>query len=78
MTEDKMYHFAAGYLITLLFGFFHLPIAYGLGLAAGALKEVWDYNSGKGTPDKWDFIWTAIGATVAFCIHLAVFVYPYL
>ncbi len=60
---DKSAHFLAG------IAFAALPVAYGLPfwvgfvlssvLAAG--KEVWD-RAGHGTPDKWDFIVTVLGA----------------
>lgn len=63
MKLDKKAHLLAGV------AFAALPVAYGLPFWVGfalstilaASKEVWD-RAGHGTPDKWDFIVTVLGA----------------
>lgn len=34
----------------------------------GGAKEIYDWYSGKGTPDVWDFIWTIFGGAVGLLI----------
>jgi len=65
---DKLYHFFAGILIYIFFDLFFdiwniIPV-----IIIGGAKEIYDWYSGKGTPDWWDFIWTIIGGIVALLI----------
>lgn len=64
--SDKWLHLAAGYAIATYIGVF-CPIA-GLATAIiiGVLKEINDRLTKKGTPELWDFLFTVLGAVVAF------------
>lgn len=59
---DKLYHFQAGILIYIFSSIFlsafiaMIPV-----IAIGAIKELYDLKSNKGTPDIWDFIFTVLG-----------------
>ena len=59
---DKQAHFFAG-MAVMLAASLMLGWVFGLlaGIAVGILKEIKDYL-GKGTPDHWDAIATALGA----------------
>ena len=62
---DKQAHFWAGMAIaatvTLYTG---IPLlGFIVGVVAAALKEIFD-SLGYGTPDKWDFVVTVLGAMV--------------
>lgn len=35
-------------------------------ICIGAMKEVWDKVSGKGTPEFLDFFWTVVGGIIGF------------
>lgn len=60
-SSDKWLHLAAGFIIAFLVGLF--GVFYGLcaGLMAAAGKELYDKYSKKGTPELWDFIFSAVG-----------------
>jgi hypothetical protein len=69
--EDKQMHrtvgkFIAAIVIIACF-FFQVSImmagllGVGAALAAGIAKEIYDKVTGKGTPEKLDIVWTAIG-----------------
>lgn len=64
---DKQKHIGAGYTIALLASVFLNPFfAFALGALTGAAKEiVWDKWMKKGTPEKADFWYTALGALAA-------------
>lgn len=67
---DKQSHFWAGAAIgstMVAYGFDPL-ISFVVASAIGALKEVWDKVSGTGTPDKWDFVATVVGAAIVLPI----------
>jgi len=73
MPIDKQYHFIAGlciYIITQLF----MPTITALipVIAIATAKEVWDYASGKGTPDINDLLYTIYGAMPILIIKLIV------
>lgn len=62
---DKLKHFAAGFLITLVLGLlFNLWIGFFAGIIAGIAKELYDMT-GRGTPDIQDAVVTAAGSSVA-------------
>lgn len=65
---DKLYHFLVGLLIYIFFDLFFdiwniIPV-----IIIGGAKEIYDWYSGKGTPDVWDFIWTIFGGAVGLLI----------
>jgi hypothetical protein len=68
---DKLYHFIAGAIIYI---FFNIALNNWLPMipviAIGGAKEAYDYYSGKGTPDWWDFIWTIIGGAFVLLLSL--------
>lgn len=66
LASDKWLHLAAGYTIATYIGVF-CPIA-GLTTAIiiGGLKEIYNRLTKKGTPELWDFLFTVLGAVVAF------------
>jgi hypothetical protein len=71
MPIDKQYHFIAGMLIYLIAQLF-MPVAWALlpVVIIATLKEVYDYLSGKGTPDINDLLFTIYGALPIFVINL--------
>ena len=60
--SDKWLHLAAGFCIASLVGVFTPLGGFCIALFVGALKEIYDRISGKGTPELWDFVFTALGA----------------
>ena len=67
---DTQSHFYAGLAICLAVSLFVSPvIGLAVALLAGAIKEGID-ALGFGTPDKWDFVATAIGGLVGFALLL--------
>ncbi|WP_312199284.1 hypothetical protein [Anaerospora hongkongensis] len=69
---DKVAHFGGGFFLCVnLAVWLALVInpllanilAWLITGSIGRLKEQWDRDSGKGTPDKWDFWLTVIGST---------------
>lgn len=64
---DKILHCLAGVII---FAAFNFLFTWQVGLIAsftiGALKEIWDKISGKGTPDLLDFLVTGVGGVLGF------------
>lgn len=70
MATDKKLHMIAGFLISLIGGYFLTPLI-GLGLAAlaGLLKEARDKISGKGTVEWLDFIATVVGGLPPLAIY---------
>lgn len=67
MEKDKIYHFVVGILIVTIINIFTCDLLLGLGLTilAGALKEVYDKISGKGTCEVLDAIATIFGGGIA-------------
>ena len=63
MQIDKKAHFLAGAAIAGLLVSYGVPAfsAFWVAVLVGLIKEVYD-SFGYGTPDKWDFVVTAIGA----------------
>ena len=71
---DKVKHFAVGTALSGASSFAALQfgadkkeafiIGFGIGMAAGIAKEVYDMETGKGTPSTADMLWTIAGAAV--------------
>lgn len=70
--RDKRIHFACGFIISFLVGFFMPLLGIFAGCVAGAIKEWWD-SKGHGAVETMDFVFTCFGAVVAlipsFIIH---------
>ena len=65
IATDKIYHFIAGFVITLVMGLFTtLLIGLAVGTLAGVLKEAYDEYDYQGA-DVMDFIATLAGVFVA-------------
>lgn len=62
---DKQAHFWAGMAISAGFVAYGASplVAFVVATMVAAGKELWD-KMGHGTPDKWDFVVTVIGAAV--------------
>ena len=67
MAIDKLYHFIAGFLISLIGGYFNPLCGLFLGISAGVAKEVYDYYD-YGLFDKKDMLFTWLGSIVAYLI----------
>jgi uncharacterized protein YfiM (DUF2279 family) len=77
--SDKVMHFYSGLFIsTTTYTYLLLKkvprnksILMGIaaGTLAGAVKEIWDKSSEKGTCDPKDFLWTSLGASL-ISVHL--------
>jgi hypothetical protein len=70
--NDKLKHFIAGAIITLIVGAIAHNVIYGLiaSMIAGIAKEVWDYM-GNGVSDFGDVLATLQGAIIG-CLFLCV------
>lgn len=69
---DKIAHFGGGFFLCVNFAVWLALVinpllanilAWLITGGIGRLKEQWDRDSGKGSPDKWDFWITVIGST---------------
>jgi len=71
MPIDKQYHFIAGMLIYIIACLF-MPSIWALlpVVVIGTAKEVYDYVSGKGTPDINDLLYTIYGAMPILILKL--------
>lgn len=65
MTVDKLYHFIAGLILSLIGGYFNPLCGLFLGIFAGVAKEVYDYYD-YGLFDKKDMLFTWLGATIGY------------
>ncbi len=73
MPIDKQYHFLAGFCIYLIAQLFMQPIPAMLPVIIIAIgKEIYDYVSGKGTPDVNDLLYTIYGAMPLLIIKLII------
>jgi hypothetical protein len=71
MPIDKQYHFIAGLCIYTIAQLFMQPIPAMIPVIAIATgKEVYDYLSGKGTPDINDLLYTIYGAMPILILKL--------
>ena len=71
MPIDKQYHFIAGMLIYIIAQLFMPPVLALIPVIAIATgKEVYDYVSGKGTPDINDLLYTIYGALPLLILKL--------
>jgi hypothetical protein len=70
--NDKVLHFIAGLIISLLFGYLCYPFfGFIMAFFVGGLKElVWDFALDRGTPDLKDLHTTALGGFVGFVVML--------
>ena len=70
---DKQYHFIAGLVIYLIAQSF-MTIWWALipVIAIATLKEVYDYISGKGTPDINDLLFTIYGTIPIVVVKLLI------
>lgn len=70
---DKQYHFIAGFCIYLITQLFMSPIIAMIPvITIGTLKELYDYTSGKGTPDINDLLYTIYGALPLLILKLLI------
>jgi len=71
MPIDKQYHFIAGLCIYTIAQIF-MPAIWAMVpvIAIGTGKEVYDYVSGKGTPDINDLLYTIYGAMPILILKL--------
>jgi hypothetical protein len=67
---DKANHFIAGTIIYSVSALFFSPLISLLPVVIiGGLKETYDYYSGNGTPDVYDFLYTLIGSIPVLLIY---------
>lgn len=63
---DKLLHLLVGASVaSVLFPALNGGMAIAGVIVLGALKEIWDSWSGKGTSDMWDFLVTLLGGLLA-------------
>ena len=71
MPIDKQYHFIAGLIIYTIASLFMQPLPAMIPvIAIATAKEVYDYVSGKGTPDINDLLYTIYGALPLLILKL--------
>lgn len=63
--SDKLKHLIAGLIVTLLSGYVNPWVGFAAAIVVGGLKEaVWDYLTGKGSPEWKDFFATCLGGLI--------------
>ena len=67
MEKDKLYHFIAGLILSLIGGHFNPLYGLILGISAGIGKEVYDYYD-YGLFDKKDMLFTWLGAIIGYSV----------
>ena len=67
MEKDKLYHFIAGLILSLIGGYFNPLYGLILGIFAGVAKEVYDYYD-YGLFDKKDMLFTWLGAIIGYSV----------
>jgi len=71
MPIDKQYHFLAGFCIYIIAQLFMPAIPAMIPvIAIATAKEIYDYVSGKGTPDINDLLYTIYGALPLLILKL--------
>lgn len=68
--QDKANHFIAGVLLFAVGHFISVPVGIFLAVAYAVGKEMWDYASGKGTPEIMDAVYTIAGGMVGYICYL--------
>ena len=71
MKTDKLLHVLCGFVIAYCVSDYVEPVTawfVGIGFVFG--KEVYDQLSGKGTPERADLIWGAIGVLVGVVLEI--------
>ena len=61
---DKIYHFIAGFIISLIFGFINPVLGLALAIIAGVGKEIYDKKIKKSVIDPLDVIATVLGGVL--------------
>ena len=70
---DKIYHFIAGFIISLIFGFINPVLGLGMAVLAGLLKDViWDKFLKKGTFEVLDIFFTGVGGVIGMTIAILI------
>ena len=68
--QDKLMHYFVGTLLALVLvpfiGFYSMILVASIAVA----KELYDYYSGKGTPELLDIVWTVLGGLVVVISYL--------
>jgi len=71
MPIDKQYHFIAGFCIYIIAQLYMQSIPAMIPvIAIATAKEIYDYVSGKGTPDINDLLYTIYGALPLLILKL--------
>lgn len=75
---DKMLHILLGAAMAcVLFPAISGGLAIAAVISLGALKEIWDSWSGKGTPEVWDFLVTVLGGLLALAAEFLLLGIPF-
>ena len=70
---DKIYHFIAGFIISLIFGFINPVLGLGMAVLAGLLKDViWDKFLKKGTFEVLDIFFTGVGGIIGMTVAILI------
>ena len=69
IARDKIYHFIAGIVITIIVYMLTKSILIGFICTSliGTIKEMYDELSNKGTPEILDYVYTILGSIIV-CI----------
>ena len=76
---DKMLHLLLGAAVAcILFPAISGDLAIAVVISLGAVKEIWDSWSGKGTPDVWGFVVTVLGGLLALAAEFLLLGIPFI
>ena len=76
---DKMLHLLLGAAAAcILFPAISGGLAIAVVISLGAVKEIWDSWSGKGTPDVWGFVVTVLGGLLALAAEFLLLGIPFI
>jgi len=67
---DKIYHFIAGFIISLIFGFINPVFGLALAIIAGVGKEIYDKKIKKSVIDPLDVIATVVGGILGIALAI--------